>query len=79
MLAARHAARVLDGLRRLVAIELLCAAQALDIRGVAAAGAGTRDAHAAIRAVAAPLTDDRGLRDDVEAVVDLIERGLFVP
>jgi histidine ammonia-lyase len=75
MLAARHAARVLDGSRRLIAIELLCGAQALELRGLAAAGDGTRAAHAAIRAVAAPLTDDRGLRADVEAVADLIERG----
>lgn len=74
MLAARHAMRVLDGARKLVAIELLCAAQALDLRGVGRAGAGTRAAHAAIRAVAPPLVEDRGLRDDVEAVVALIER-----
>ena len=73
MLAARHAQRVLDGARRLVAIELLCGAQALDLRGLGDAGAGTRAAHAAIRAVAAPLTDDRGLREDVEAVAALIE------
>ena len=62
MLAARHAARVLDGARRLVAIELLCGAHALELRQ---AGAGTRAAYDAIRRVAAPLADDRGLRDDV--------------
>ena len=78
MLAARHAAGVLDGARRLVAIELLCGAQALELRGVAQAGAGTRAAHDAIRRVAAPLADDRGLRDDVEAVADLIEAGALV-
>ena len=76
MLAARHAARVLDGARRLVAIELLCGAQALELRGLAQAGAGTRAAYDAIRRVAAPLADDRGLGDDVEAVADLIEAGL---
>ncbi|MBX3024341.1 aromatic amino acid lyase [bacterium] len=73
MLAARHALRVLDGARQLVAIEMLCAAQALDLRGAERAGAGTRAAHAAIRAVAAPLLEDRGLRPDVEALVALIE------
>lgn len=75
MLAARTALRVLDGARRLVAIELLCGVQALELRGLAAAGAGTRAAHAAVRAVAAPLTEDRGLRADVEAVATLIDRG----
>jgi histidine ammonia-lyase len=78
MLAARHAARVLDGARRLVAIELLCGAQALELRGVAQAGAGTRAAYDAVRRVAAPLTEDRGLRDDVEAVADLIDSSALV-
>ena len=65
-------------LRGMVAIELLCAAQALDLRGVAQAGAGTRAAYDAIRRVAAPLADDRGLRDDVEAVAQLIDSGALV-
>jgi histidine ammonia-lyase len=75
MLAARHAARVLDNVRRIIAIELLCAAQALDLRGVTAAGAGTRAAHAALRAAVAPLIEDRPLATDVEAVLDLIDAG----
>lgn len=74
MLAARTALRVLDGARHLVAIELLCGAQALDLRGGEQAGAGTRAALAAIRAVAPPLLEDRGLRGDVDAVVSLIEQ-----
>jgi histidine ammonia-lyase len=78
MLAARSATRVLEGARQLVAIELLCAAQALDLRGLDRAGTGTRAAHAAIRAVAPPLRDDRALRPDVEAIMDLIDRDAFV-
>ena len=77
MLAARHAARVLDNLRRLIAIELLCAAQALDLRGVERAGAGTRAAHALVRAHAAPLVDDRPLAADVDSVADLIDGDEF--
>ena len=77
MLAARHAARVVDNVERVIAIELLCAAQALDLRGVEAAGAGTRAAHAAVRRVATPLVDDRLLTPDVEAVIGLIDAGAF--
>jgi histidine ammonia-lyase len=72
MLAARHAARVLDNARRLIAIELLCAAQALDLRGIDRAGIGTRAAHAGVRAHAAPLIDDRPLTADVEVMAELI-------
>lgn len=78
MLAARHAARVLDNARRIVAIELLCAAQALDLRGVGRAGAGTRAAHAVIRGHAPPLVDDRPLATEVEVVVTAIDDGVFV-
>ena len=77
MLAARHAARVVDNVERVIAIELLCAAQALDLRGVEGAGAGTRAAHTAVRRVATPLVDDRLLTPDVEAVIGLIDAGAF--
>jgi histidine ammonia-lyase len=79
MLAARHADRVLDNARCLVAIELLCAAQALDLRGCERAGAGTRAAHALVRSHAAPLLDDRPLATDVDAVMGLIDAGSFDP
>lgn len=75
MLAARHAARVLDNVRRMIAIELLCAAQALELRGIEKSGAGTRAAHQLLRAHVAPLTEDRPLAPDVERVVGLIEAG----
>src|SRR5262249_13856522 len=54
MVAARQAHQVLDNVARLVAIELLCAAQAVDLRGPEHAGAGTRAAHTRIREHAAP-------------------------
>jgi histidine ammonia-lyase len=77
MVAARQAARVLDNVARMVAIELLCAAEALDLRGAAAAGIGTREAHAAIRSHVEPLTRDRPLAADVDAVCELIEAEVF--
>jgi histidine ammonia-lyase len=73
MVAARHAARVIDNVERMVAIELLCAAQALDLRGVVHAGEGTRRAHALLREHAAPLIADRPLSSDVDAVCALID------
>jgi histidine ammonia-lyase len=75
MLAARHAAHVLDNVRRIVAIELLCAAQALDLRGVGAAGVGSRAAHALLRTAVPPLIEDRPMAADVDAVLELIDAG----
>jgi histidine ammonia-lyase len=72
MLAARHAARVADNVEHVIAIELLCAAQALELRGLARAASASRAAHARIREVSAPVTEDRPLAADVEAVVNLV-------
>jgi histidine ammonia-lyase len=77
MLAARHAARVLDNVQRIVAIELLCGAQALELRGVDRAGSGTRTAHALVRANAMPLLEDRTLAADLEAVSGAVGAGAF--
>src|SRR5204863_1166040 len=73
MVAARHARQTIDNVERMVAIELLCAAQALDLRGVTHAGTGTRAAHRVIREHAAPLIEDRPLADDVDAACRLID------
>lgn len=75
MVAARQCARVIDNVERMVAIELLGAAQALDLRGAEGAGTGTRAAHALIRAQAPPLIEDRPLDADVEAVCRVIDSG----
>jgi histidine ammonia-lyase len=77
MLAARHAARVLDNVERLTAIELLCAAQALDLRGIERAGAGTRAAHALVRARTAPVIEDRPLAAEVDSVIGVIDEDEF--
>src|SRR4029453_15919896 len=78
MLAARHAARVLENVQRLIAIELLCAAQALDLRGVDRAGAGAPAAPSLIRAHAGPLLEDRPLAVEVAALDRAISDGQFV-
>lgn len=63
----RQARRLLENARRVVAIELLAAAEAVDVAGAAdGLGRGTRAAYGAIRAVVAPLLADRPLGGDVE-------------
>jgi histidine ammonia-lyase len=65
------ALRVRDQLERfrlLVAVELVSAAQAVDLAAPAALGAGTGAAYACVRELVAPLVDDRPLGVDVERV-----------
>jgi histidine ammonia-lyase len=79
--AARHARTVLGHVEQIVAIELLCAAQALDLRlasmgaGAPRPGDGVAEAHRRVRAVVAPLGDDREPGRDLAAALDLVHRG----
>jgi histidine ammonia-lyase len=73
--AALKARRVLKCARSVVAIELLCAAQALEFHRPLRAGHGVEAVHAHIRAVVPPLTHDRVLSGDIAAIEELIVRG----
>jgi len=87
-IAARHARRVLEHVERIIAIELIVAAQALDLRlsGLAAPrdgsapvepGAGVREAHRRIRARIAHLHEDREPGPDLAAAFELVHAGAF--
>jgi histidine ammonia-lyase len=77
--AAAAAMRVheqLDRLDRLVALELVCAAQAVDLARPDRIGHGTVAAHACVRELVAPLADDRPLGREVELVArELVASG----
>jgi histidine ammonia-lyase len=78
-IAGRQARTVVEHVERIVAIELLCAARALDLRLVAlpgtAPGIGVAAAHAAIREVVRPWDGDREPGPDIEAVTVLVRDG----
>ncbi len=85
--AARHARTVLGHVQQILAIELLCAAQALDLRlellgagegGVAPApGAGVAEALACIRERVAPLREDREPGPDLAATLAIVREGVL--
>ena len=74
-ISARKCREVVRNAENVVAIELLCAAQALDLFTNMQPGAGTRAAYDAIRRVVPHLENDRILSEDVKRVVDLIRAG----
>ncbi len=76
-LACRNLRTVLTNSEKVVAVELLCACQALDLSGPDAAPA-THAAHDAVREVSDPLTEDRSLHPDIEAVHKLLHGGAVV-
>jgi histidine ammonia-lyase len=77
--AGLHALQIMEYAVAVVAIELLCAAQALEFRtGQGALGRGTAAAYAAIRDVVAPLVTDRSLHRDIAGLANVIRSGSVV-
>jgi histidine ammonia-lyase len=82
-IAARHGRTVLEHVERIIAIELVVAAQALDFRlalpatAGARPGAGVAEAHARIRATIAHLDTDREPGPDLAAATEMVHRGLI--
>ncbi len=68
MTSARKALEVIDNTEACLAIELLCACQAIDLIGESP-GTGVAAAHAAVRADVSFMEEDRVLHPDVEAVI----------
>jgi histidine ammonia-lyase len=90
--AARHAREIVDNIEAVIAIELLVAAQALDLRlkqegkkeleegrkGAVQLGQGTRAACDRIRKDVAYLAQDRVLYPDIRRIIQLLRSGELV-
>jgi len=76
--AARKLRRSVDGLRRVLAIELLSAARALDLREPLKPAAGTAAVRDAIRERVEGPGPDRHLAPEIEAVHELVAEGAIV-
>ena len=77
MTAALKLRRVVENIERVVAIELLAAAEGLEHRAPLKPGRGVLRAHERVRQHAPRLTRDRPLSDDIERVVGALRRGEF--
>lgn len=75
-IAARQAADVITNVRRVLAVELLCGAQAVDIRH-RSPGGGTSRALAIVRSAVPRLTGDRAISSDIEKLAGLVAGDAF--
>ncbi|GAA1547260.1 histidine ammonia-lyase [Microbacterium ginsengiterrae] len=73
--AARKLRRAVDGLARVLAIEVLTAARAIDLRAPLEAGPATGAVRDLVRTVAAGPGPDRFLSPEMEAVTELVRSG----
>lgn len=79
-ISARHARAVVDNVAYVLAIEILCACQALDfrLREGNGLGIGAKAAFDTVRSVVPPMDRDRELHVDIEAVRQLVLQGQLV-
>ena len=78
-IAARKAGEIMGNLRRVIAMELMCACQAVDLRdGKDSLGIGTRAAYEAVRSVCPMLKEDRPLYEDINRCEDLLQGGILL-
>ncbi len=79
MTAALKLRRIVQNVRYVLAIELMCAAQGLDYRAPLTPGRGAAAAHRAVRALVPPLVQDRVLAGDIACLADAIANDHFTP
>ncbi|HEU4641935.1 MAG TPA: histidine ammonia-lyase [Gemmatimonadaceae bacterium] len=77
MAAAWKLRRVVQNLRHVLAIELMCAAQALDYRAPLRPGVGAATGHRRVRELVPRLGRDRVLADDIARLAGALADGVF--
>src|SRR3954462_2680426 len=75
--AAWKLRRIVQNVRHVLAIELMCAAQGLDYRLPLRAGRGAAQGHHLVRQLVRPLEQDRVLSPDIETLARAIGQGHF--
>jgi histidine ammonia-lyase len=77
MSGARRMEKMLQNLRHIVAIELLCACQGIDLLAPLKTGTVAQRAYESVRSISAKVVEDRALASDIEAVSALVREGVF--
>ena len=74
-LAGRRLAEMVELGAMLAGMELVVAAQAVDLRSGAVLGEGTRDAYQQVRAIVPALEAGRPIPANIDAVINVVKRG----
>ena len=77
MSGARRLERMLCNLQNILAIELLCACQGIDLLVPLQTGTLAKQAYDAVRTRSVKVSEDRSLASDINAVSATIATGLF--
>ncbi|MCH1626683.1 histidine ammonia-lyase [Fredinandcohnia quinoae] len=76
-IAARHAHTIIQNVRRVLAIECICALQAVQYRGIEKMAPDTRRFYEEGRKIVPSITEDRVFSDDIERMTDWLKQATF--
>ncbi|MCY7758435.1 histidine ammonia-lyase [Bacillus inaquosorum] len=78
-IAARHAYQVIVNTRRVIAIEAICALQAVEYRGIEHAASYTKQLFQEMRKVVPSIQQDRVFSYDIERLTDWLKKESLLP
>lgn len=73
-IAARHAHSIIQNVRRVLAIECICALQAVQYRGVDKMSPNTRGFYEEARKIVPSITEDRIFSEDIERLAEWLKK-----
>jgi histidine ammonia-lyase len=76
--AARKAREITENVRRVLAMEIMCACQGIDLKGNKGLGAGTFPAYNLVRSKVPMLKEDRPLYEDINKCENIIINGKLI-
>jgi histidine ammonia-lyase len=77
-IAARKAREIMMNVRKVIAMEILGACQAIDLRGNKGLGMGTQEAYNIVREKISKIDDDRVMYFDIDSCEDIIKSNVIV-
>ncbi|MGF7056544.1 histidine ammonia-lyase [Brassicibacter mesophilus] len=77
-IAARKAKNILDNARKVIAMEMLAACQAIDLAGNKGLGKGTKIAYEEIRNVTSKIEDDRIMYIEINKCEELLKSNIIL-
>jgi len=76
-ISARKAGEIIENVRQVLAIELMCSVQAIDLQLTGILGRGTQEACNAVREIVPSLKADRVIYTDINKISELIRNPAF--
>ncbi|MEI2397697.1 aromatic amino acid lyase, partial [Paenibacillus phytohabitans] len=77
-IGARHAYQIIQNVRRVLAIECICALHAVEYRGIQKMAPATHMFYEEARKIVPSITEDRVFAEDIEKVTEWLKKNNLV-